>query len=69
MTQWKRNFPGEAHVRSQCGRKISIGTEKERFPGGASEGRSNKAEYPMTKVQLGAEVLRWEKIGSVKNYS
>jgi len=42
---------------------------KEQFPERASENKSNKAENPMTKVQLGAEVLRWEKIGSVETYS
>jgi len=57
MSNWKKNFSGEAHVRTQGGQKIYIGTEKERLPGGASEGRSNRAKYPMTKVQLGAEVL------------
>jgi len=47
----------EAHVRSRGGGKICIGTEKERFPGRASEGKSNRAEYPMTNVQLWTEVL------------
>jgi len=51
MSQWKENFPGEAHVRTQGGWKICIGTEKKRFPGGASEGRSNRMEYPMTKFE------------------
>jgi len=40
--------------------KICIGTEKERFSERAWEGRSNRTEYPMTKVQFGAEVLGWE---------
>jgi len=34
--------------------------------------RSNRAKYPMTKIQLGAEILIWEqkeKVGSVENYS
>jgi len=46
----KGNFPGEAHVRSQGGRKICIGTEKERFPRWALEGRSNRSEYPTMKI-------------------
>jgi len=49
-------------------RFVSV-TEKERFPAGASEGGGNRAEYSMMKVQLETEVLRWEKIGSVENYS
>jgi len=54
ISQWKRNFPGEAHMRNQGGWKTCIGTEEERFSGGASEGRSNRAEYPVTNVQLGS---------------
>jgi len=35
---------GTRETSSQGGWKVCIGTEKERFPGRASEGRSNKAE-------------------------
>jgi len=65
----EEELPRRGHVKTQGGWKICIDTEKERFPGGASEGRSNRAEYPMTKVQLRAKVLRWENTGSVENYS
>jgi len=59
---WNVTVEGElsrkAHVKTQGGSKICICMKKERFPGKASENRSNRAEYLMTKVQLGAEVLR-----------